>query len=212
MTLQRNRISRIVLALGVAIGLSACASVDVSRDLPAAGALDAAAAAIPAARTLDISVAAINVTVPDTLKSTELNSYYPNADIVWHGDPAGDRHAQVRAVLLAAFQEGTAGLSGARAAVLDITVTKFHALTPKARYTVGGRHEIEFELRVTDAATGALLMPPRHVVSRFKALGGEAAVAAEAQGITQTVRITRHMAGVIRAELGAAGNFALAGL
>lgn len=211
MRLQGRGFSRIVLALGAAVGLSACAATDVTRDLPLGSAIDAAT---PAALAIlpDIDVTAINVTVPDSLTSSEINTYYPNSDIVWHGDPAGNRHEQVGAVLRSALEVGTEDMHGARKVVLDVVMTKFHAVTPKTRYTVGGRHEIEFDLRVLDAATGEVLMPTRHVVSNFKALRGNAALAAEAEGITQKVRIVGHMSKVIRAELAAIENYAVAAL
>jgi hypothetical protein len=101
----------------------------------------------------------------------------------------------------AGLSQGVSGLEGEREVVIDVIVTRFHALTEKARYTVGGVHAIQFNLQVRDAHTGEVLMQPHHIKADFDALGGNAAIAAEARGVTQKVRITNHLAYVIRQEL-----------
>lgn len=143
----------------------------------------------------------INVVVPDALIVSEENVYYPRGDIVWRGDPFGDRHAQVKAIFDDAMTRGTSELQGEVPVILDITVQRFHGLTEKTRYTVGGIHSIRFELAVRDAETGLLLEEPRNVEADLKGFGGQRAVNAEQQGQTQKVRITDHLSQVIQDEL-----------
>ena len=149
----------------------------------------------------DIHVDAISVRVPDSLTVSEANQYLPQGDIVWRGDPIGDRRAQVGAIFEEAFARGAAPLDGALGVMLDVEVTRFHALTEKARYTVGGVHNINFNLTLRDPETGAALSATRTVRADLDAFGGEQALRAEAAGQTQKVRITDHLAEVIRVEL-----------
>jgi hypothetical protein len=79
-----------------------------------------------------------------------------------------------------------------------IEVTRFHALTERARYTIGGQHEIEFvyvrpprgDRRDPGRARGGRPDLPR--------LWRPAAVEAEQQGITQRVRITERLVGWVQ--------------
>lgn len=135
----------------------------------------------------------VTVRVPETLEVSEGNSYYPQADIVWHGDPYGDRHDQVKAVVKAAADRAKSAAKGDTPINLDIEVRRFHALTERTRYTIGGLHEFEFTLLFLDARTGLPLAPPRQVETNIKGFGGLAAVRAEAMGQTQKVRITDYL-------------------
>lgn len=148
-----------------------------------------------------LSVSQINVTVPRTLSVSEANSYYPRADIVWRGDLIGDRHAQVQAILEQAFAEGTASLSGPTAVVVDVQLVRFHSLTEKARYSVGGVHNIVFDLTVRRASTGQPLAPTRRVVADLEAFGGKMAIEADRRGETQKVRVLAFLRQTIRNEL-----------
>lgn len=191
---------QLTLAGLAVLAVSACATPSsVSRGLSSSGPLlsqDNAAISVPSYR-----VSAVNVTVPSSLSVSEANSYKPSADIVWRGDPRGDRHQQVGKLVEEAISAGVAGLDGARAVVLDIQVTYFHALTERARYTVGGTHDIHFTLTVKDAATGLVLEPTRLIKTELNGLGSDDALAAEAQGQGQKVRITAHLKQLIRNEL-----------
>jgi len=193
---------KFIAALMLGLGLSACASVETAtRNAP----LEAPALR-PAAVPLDVQEVRVNV--PRSLRVSEANRYLPGGDIVWREDAPGDRHAQVAAILNDAVERGVAGLpEGGLPVVLDVEVTKFHALSEKARYTIGGVHAIQFTYTLRDPETGAALTPPKFVKADFKALGGKKAIAAERQGITQKVRITEHVAHVIRAELGAGQSY-----
>jgi len=184
------------------LALSGCATAPLetaSRNAPSPMKPKAAAqATAPEA----FHVSSVRVSVPRELRVSEANRFYPGGDIVWREDPPGDRHEQVRKIVETAMVEGVSGLDQSGTPVmLDIKVTRFHALTEKARYTVGGVHALQFEILLRDAQTGAPLGEPRFVKADFKALGGRAAVNAENAGLTQKVRITRHLANVIRQQL-----------
>lgn len=203
-----------IVALAAGLALSACAAAPIEPASRNASAQlqtpdtvrDTAARTAPQApRQIAPSVyhvASVRVRVPRELKVSEANRFYPGGDIVWREDPPGDRHEQVRRIVETGIVEGVQGLGDAgRSAVLDIEVTRFHALTEKARYTVGGVHAIQFIMQMRDAGTGAPLSEPKFVKADFKALGGQEAIRAEARGLTQKARITRHLAQVIRTEM-----------
>lgn len=196
------RLARLTAALMLGVGLSACASVDTAtRNAP----LEMPALQ-PAALPLDVRE--VRVSVPRELRVSEANRYLPGGDIVWREDAPGDRHAQVGAILQEALERGVSEMpEGAVPVVLDVELSKFHALSEKARYTIGGVHAIQFTYTLRDAGTGAVLTPPKFVKADFKALGGQAAITAERQGITQRVRITGHLASVIRQELAVEGGY-----
>jgi hypothetical protein len=196
------RLVKLSAALMLGMGLSACASPETAtRNAP----LDAPMVT-PAALPFDIQ--GVRVSVPQSLKVSEANRYYPGGDIVWREDGPGDRHEQVKAIVEAALTQGTATLPrGAVPVVLDVELSRFHALSEKARYTIGGVHAIQFTYTLRDPATGSALTEPKFVKADFRALGGQAAIAAERQGITQKVRITEHLARVIREELGAGTGY-----
>jgi hypothetical protein len=52
-----------------------------------------------------------------------------------------------------------------------------------------------------DATTGAALSEPRRVESNLEAFGGQQAISAEARGLTQKIRISGHLAEVIRQQI-----------
>ncbi|MEL7176941.1 MAG: DUF6778 family protein [Pseudomonadota bacterium] len=191
--------SFVLLAAGLA--LSACATVEpASRNAP----LEAAPLDVAAVQQVikpSFNVQRVNVVVPETLKASEANLYYPLADIVWREDRGGDRHAQVKAIVAQAADLGTAGMTGAQPVSVDIQLDRFHSLTEKARYSVGGVHNILFRMAVRDANTGAFIVAPRQVEASLKAFGGARAIEAEREGQTQKVRIIGHVSQVIAEEL-----------
>ncbi|MEL7116777.1 MAG: DUF6778 family protein [Pseudomonadota bacterium] len=212
-----TRIGRPVMALMILFGLSACASVDTGGDAAAFDAASRAApvdsviaptSADPAAVPSNFRVVEVNVEVPETLRVSEANRYLPGGDIVWREDPIGNRYEQVATIVKAGLTQGVAELNGSQPVVLDVVVSKFHALTEKARYTVGGVHAIQFTMRLRDADTGAVIGAPKFIKADFDALGGQAAIQAEQKGITQKVRITNHLAFVIEQELGSTQGYA----
>jgi hypothetical protein len=185
----------VMLVLGAMV--SACAAVDTAtRNARFEPQRPEFVQTLPTMR-----VTEINVLVPQTLKVSERNSYYPGGDIVWRGDAIGNRHQQVKAVFDTALSQGTAQMDGIVPVRLDIRVDRFHALTEKARYTIGGVHSIIFVLQIRDLSTDLALGEPRLVKADLDAFGGQQALRAEARGQTQKVRITNHLAEVICQEL-----------
>lgn len=191
------------MMMGLAV--SACATPDTaSRNAP----LEAPERVAPIA----LDVQSVTVSVPRTLEVSEKNRYYPGGDIVWRGDAPGNRHAQVQAMVQAAMELGTADMTLGLPVAVEVEITRFHALTEKARYTVGGVHDIEFILTLKDPVSGAIIAAPREIKADLKAFGGTQAIQAEQRGQTQKVRITGHLAEVIAAELNEPGSFQSANL
>lgn len=189
-----------VLALGLA--LSACAPTSpVARG--SAGQDLTLATSGPRYAAPRYKVEAVDITVPHSLKVSEANTYLPMADIVWRGDPHGDRYAQVAGILADGLRAGTIKMTEGRPVQVEIVLTRFHALTEKARYTFGGNHAIHFDLTVRDVASGAVIDGPRRVIADVKASGGARAIAEEQAGRTQRVVIVERLAQVIQSELAA---------
>ncbi len=159
------------------------------------------------AKTVDVTqlpsmrVVGVTITVPKTLTVSEADTYKPVADIVWRGDPYGDRYAQIKAIFEDGIGRGVRALQGDLPVVVHIEVRKFHALTERTRYSIGGTHAIDFLLSVTNGRTGEVIIPPYLVRSKLRGYGGEQALAAERIGLTQKVRITAHLAALIQQEL-----------
>lgn len=147
------------------------------------------------------TVTSIEVAVPATLRVSEENKFHPDADIVWRGDPPGDRYAQVKSIIEDGLSTGTASLKTGPKAVLAVQVERFHAITEKARYVVDGVHNIIFVLTLRDATTGAILEGPRRIEVSIRATGGDAAIAEDLAGRTQRVVIVEGLAKAIRREL-----------
>jgi hypothetical protein len=188
-------ISAVVLA--AALSLSACTmSAPPSRGQSGSQALLA-----PDTRAPSYAVQVVNINVPRNLIVSESNSYVPSADIVWHGDVAGDRRMQVGAIIQAAMARGTAGKINGRPVTLDVVLMRFHALTMKTRATVGGQHNLQYLLTIRDAATGAILVPTHTVNASVRGAGGAEAMMEEAAGRTQKVVITEALAASIHREL-----------
>ncbi|CUH66633.1 hypothetical protein TG4357_02531 [Thalassovita gelatinovora] len=194
-------IIRTGLLLAIGLGLSACSSIDTaSRNIPLEMPQMTAAAPV-------VAVADYSVKVSRSLRASEANMYYPMGDIVWRGDPMGDRHAQIAQI----FQDSLTRVQinnedGALPVVVDIDLIRFHALTEKTRYTIGGVHSINFNMTVRNPITGDVIVPTHEVKADLRGYGGSRAMAAEQQGLTQKVRITQHLANVIAQELAAPGS------
>lgn len=162
-------------------------------------------------------VTSVKVTVPESLSVSEEYVFAPKADIVWHGEPAGDRRAQVAQIVETGARRGAAGLKGSRPVRLDITMLRFHALSKKAREKLSssGVHSIDMTVRVIDVATGQVLAEEPRLEADLPALSGKQAIEAERQGQTQKVRITNHIAVVMASWLGtgpdARGSFSRIG-
>ncbi len=187
---------RNLMIIMLGLSLSACGGMGIAtRNAPFENIPESVQITAP-------DILAVRVVVPETLRVSEANAYYPGGDIVWRGDPAGDRHAQVKAIFETAAQQSVQKITkGGQPAIMDIQVTRFHALTEKARNTVGGVHALQFAIILRDPETLGMLGEPKHVQADFRALGGAGAAVAERHGITQKKRIIEHLAEVIEVEL-----------
>lgn len=190
---------RIVTALILALGLSACSEYDLATRNTVSD--DAARDTSTVATLPAINVVDTKIIVPRSLQVSEANSYYPSGDIVWRGDAYGDRYAQIEAILGESMQLARTGHSGSVPAVVEIELRRFHSITEKTRFSVGGVHSIRFNLTLRDPKTGAALAPTREIRADLREYGGDRAMQAERQGLTQKVRVTRHLANVLRSEL-----------
>ncbi|MDI3337446.1 hypothetical protein QKW60_13585 [Defluviimonas aestuarii] len=145
----------------------------------------------------------VNVSVPTTLTVSEAEVFVPNADIVWREDPAGDRYAQVAALMENAIRKGAAGAKGSRAVQLDVTMMRFHAMTWKAETQApAGVHNVEFMITVRDARTGEVLAGPDQIEASLRAMTGAEMAAARGRGETQKSQISAHVARTIAGWLG----------
>ena len=146
-------------------------------------------------------VVGVQVDVPRSLRVSESNMLIPLGDIVWREDLPGDRYAQVQAIMTAGIERGVASMDGNQDIIVQATVTRFHSLSQRARYSIGGNHSIEFDLALIDAATGMQIGETRSIDATFDAYGGQQAIQAEMAGLTQKVRIIDHVANVMASEL-----------
>jgi hypothetical protein len=202
-------------SLLIAFALSACgANVQASRasmevqnqvssNVSDAATLPAAVSNGTIVLEAQYDVQAVDVSVPASLTVSEANTFHPNADIVWHGDERGDRRAQIKAIFDTASAQATGAMQLGPKVVVQIELIKFHAVTDKTRYTVGGVHNIEFMMSVRDATTGEILQAPRKIIADCKAAGGARAEAEDAAGRTQKVVVTERLVQVLRRELSA---------
>lgn len=174
------------------LALAACGNTSFDRDLDG----------VDPPQVRDYDVVGLTIVVPRTLEVSEENAYYPGADIVWRGDPPGDRYEQVEAIFEAGMGRGAQFVDGDRDVQVSIEVRRFHSITEKARYTIGGVHSIRFILTVFDARTGQVIEGPRWVSADLDAFGRGRALQADREGQTQKVRVTAHLARVIQRELG----------
>lgn len=183
--------------------IAGCATIDISsRNAPfeVPGATNAATQMV----IRDYDVREVRVVVPQNLRSSESNGYYPLTDIVWRGDPLGNRLQQVGEILQTAAMRGTSDLDGAVPVVAEITLVRWHGVTERTRYSVGGVYSIQFYLEVRHAETGAIIEAARLIEANLPAPGGQAAVALEQAGQTEKVRVTDHLTWVFGQELGVA--------
>lgn len=190
---------RMILLGLVAATVSACSSMDVaSRNAP----LDVPALSADA-QVVERNYAVQNITftAPEDLSVSERNWYYPLADIVWRGDPVGDRKEQIGAMFYTAAQRGVMQQEGAVPVILDIELIRFHGVSERTRFSVGGNYNIVFWLSVRHAETGVLIEDARKVVLNLSAPGGSAAILAEQRGQTEKVRVTDYLTQVFKDEI-----------
>ena len=184
----------------IAATLTACGSADlVSRNAPLESPRVGSIQAPQVVR--DYSLHSIRFAVPADLTVSEANSYYPIADIVWRGDPLGNRPEQISDIFQTSIMSAGEGLTGSIPVTVDVQLVRFHSLTERTRYSVGGVHSIKFDLTVRNAQTGEVLEETRRIDGDLAALGGYAALAADNAGQGQKVRITTHLTSLFFREL-----------
>ena len=147
----------------------------------------------------------VQVSVPQSLTVSEEHALIPHADIVWReDDPNGDRHQQVAAIMHTAIVAGASGLRGPFPVQLQVTVTRFHALSFEAetRLANAGVHNIQFDIQAVDRRTGKILAGPTHIQADLPAWSGSQMASARLQGITQKSMIVEHVTATIAAWLG----------
>lgn len=144
----------------------------------------------------------VRVAVPDELTTSDVNSLAPNFDIVWHGEPFGNRRAQVARILDEGITRGAAGLNGPRPVFFQVTLQHFHSVTPNAvARSPGAVHNITYALQVFDAKTGRAITRPQRIDADLQAYVGTSATLAAREGRGQRVRIVDHLAKVTRSWL-----------
>lgn len=151
----------------------------------------------------------VQVIVPDTLTTTEVNILRPDVDVIWHGDPQGDRLQQVGVILHDALEVAAETLMPEnfhRPVVVKATLIHFHSLTPRARALVGGIHKVKFSIEVVDQRTGEVLAGPAIIEADEFAFGRWEAVKSDAEGQTMKVRISDRIAEVVSDWLGLAAE------
>ncbi|MEO8241284.1 MAG: DUF6778 family protein [bacterium] len=207
--LKRN----LVAGIGVSMALFACSPADMpTRGLSGSPSDLAVASGNSVARgaplfgahetvAVQYNIVGHTIDVPRTLLVSEADVYVPAGDIVWHGDPPGDRYQQVQALFEAGFATGTANMKSGRPVIVNVELEKFHALSEKTRATFGGNFAMHFLLTVRDATTMEVLDGPRKIVADVHGSGGEAALREEQNGITQTTVVEGRLAEVFAREL-----------
>lgn len=194
--------AKILAALISIASVSACNTVETTRANP----VELPPQSIGQIVQHEWVVQDVRVIVPTSLLASEADVFLPAADIVWREDPLGNRHEQVQIILDDAVTRGISHMDGKRAVFVDVQLRGWHALSDKARHTVGGKHDIEFDLIVRDATTSANLIKPERITMSFKAHGGFSALKAVRAGQTQKVRISAHIAHIINLRFGGWGE------
>ena len=195
-----------LLGLTAVVVAGCTPTTDVSRNIG----LDIGPVADAPRQNWDFAELVVNV--PRSLIVSEAHGIKPRADIVWREEAPGDRYAQVEGIMRGGLEPALSSMNGDIPVQVVVEVTRFHALTEKARYTIGGVHAVQFKLTLVDPETGAALTEPRLIKADFKAYGGARAISAERSGLTQKVRITDRIAEVIQQELSNPGSTTTAGL
>lgn len=199
--------SRAFLIIAAALVLGGCVNSEAvtrsveNRSLSIATRNEPAQADGPVVMAPAYAVQSVEVTVPRSLSVSEANVYFPIADLVWRGEPLGDRHLQIERIYDEALFRATSGMTSGRPAAVQVEVTRFHGVTEKTRYTVGGVYSLRFTLTVRDPQTGAVIDGPRVVIADTKASGGSKALQEEQLGLTQRVVVVNRLTDVLRREL-----------
>ncbi len=148
-------------------------------------------------------VASVDVVVPETLSVSTVDSLAPEADIVWWGEPDGDRRVQVAEIVEAGVARGASGLRGGVPVNLIVILEQFHGTSPRAqRIAPSAVHNIRYTIRVFDNRNGQELTAPIHIDAPLEAYVGGQLAALQAQGGSEKARIVAHIAAVTAGWLG----------
>ncbi len=170
----------------------------VTRDAPISNAPIAAERIV---QLRSYNVADVVLKASSNLSVSEANTYYPSADIVWRGDPYGDRRVQVMSMFDTAIQRNQSRLWGARDVQVEVDLVRFHGVTERTRFSIGGVYNAIFDLTVRDYATGEIIEGPRRIEGNLPAPGGGAAYMQEQRGETEKVRVTQFLTQILYREL-----------
>lgn len=191
----------VALSLGVAgcASISAIGNVDtVSRNAPLETG-QFTTEALPISRSYVIE--GMYFSAPEDISVSEANSYYPQADVVWRGDPVGDRVEQIGAIFNTAADRNKERMIGDVPIVVDVQLVRFHGVTERTRFSVGGVYNIVFDMQVRHAETGEVIEQSRRVLADLSAPGGVAVLLQEQRGQTEKVRVTDFLTQVFKDEL-----------
>jgi hypothetical protein len=151
----------------------------------------------------DWRVTGVRTVVPEKLTVSEDNVFAPNADIVWHGEPSGDRKAQVAAILTEGVGNGAAPLRGKRKVVLYVEVSRFHGVTPiSLNRAPSAVHDIAYRIWVLDQRSGRTIVGPVRIDADLLAYTQTTAVLSHLDGRSERARIVEHVASVTAGWLG----------
>lgn len=187
------RLSRLAAALSAAFFMAGCAG-QFASDYPSGLAPEV---------TRGWQVVDVRAIVHESRTVSEDNVLVPFADIVWHGEPEGDRRAQVAAIVAEGLRKAAAPLAGARPVEIHVAVDRFHGVTPAAiNSSPGGVHDIVFRIAVVDRATRQVLAGPVRMEADLIAYTQDAAVIARLEGRRERQRIVDHVTAVASGWLG----------
>ena len=82
---------RAMMVGGLLLGLAACSTAEPATRSASVDPLTLPSGSVPLASP-DYDVTAIRIDVLRTLSVSEANVFFPITDLVWHGDPLGNRH------------------------------------------------------------------------------------------------------------------------
>jgi len=196
---------RLMTAAAMALSVTACGSFDMATrnaplDVPTLG-----AGFQQVER--NYTIQSMTFAAPDNLRVSEGNGYYPFADVVWRGDPIGNRVEQIAAIFQTAIDRNETHLDGVIPVTVDIQLSRFHGVTERTRFSVGGVYNIVFTMTVRRADNGSIIEEPRRIQADLSAPGGAAAILADQRGQTEKVRVTDFLTLVMQDEL--TGSIAL---
>lgn len=120
------KLLKIMTIVALGLGVAGCSSLDtVSRNTPLS-ASGFETQGIQVQR--DYRVHEMRFQAPEDIQVSEGNGYYPFTDVVWRGDPLGDRIEQIGAIFEEAKSRNDGLLTGEKGILLDINLVRFHGI------------------------------------------------------------------------------------